>query len=283
MSTKTKAKKLAKRKERIRQSKAMRRVENARERKLMGADRRMFKDVKDFFDTIGADFGEIVYRKEQVKAGLQGEIRRIRILKEGDPEKYAKLSTKTYEDCIKRIDEGIQPKILELAKLVDNFSRADKDNCDSLSSATTASGLLNDIMMDLNETIDIAEGLYTDTRNKVLGIEEPETNPIAEEAKANGPEDENGKDEDSIDQTEGNDSSGEAEDDGAEGSSSVGEIAPVAEGNTSEDQEVDVTIDGDVLQAVLENKDTSGTTDVVVTAEEIAEKTEELATEEPTA
>lgn len=183
MTTKRKVKKAAARRERIRLEKAARKAMCSAERSAERERQRVFKDIKTFFNEIADESADLIYRKEQIKAGLIGEIRRIRILKDKDPDKYAKLSTKIYEDCVAKIDNKIQPDLVKLAGLIDKFKDHPNAGDSSLTSSFEASELLGDIASGLNEIVDTAEGLYHQVDDTVAGIENPETNPIAEEAK----------------------------------------------------------------------------------------------------
>lgn len=183
MTTKRKVKKAAARRERIRLEKAARKAMCSAERSAEKERQRVFKDIKTFFNEIADESADLIYRKEQIKAGLIGEIRRIRILKDKDPDKYAKLSTKIYEDCVAKIDNKIQPDLVKLAGLIDKFKDHPNAGDSSLTSSFEASELLGDIASGLNEIVDTAEGLYHQVDDTVAGIENPETNPIAEEAK----------------------------------------------------------------------------------------------------
>ena len=183
MTTKRKIKKSVARRERIRQQKAAQRLVNAAARQLDRNEDRAFKDTKSFFDTVSSDIADLIYRKEQIKAGLIGEVKYVENLKDSDPDKYAKLSTKVYNDCLDKIAMEVQPKLINIASLTDRFKDKEVAGAGALVSAVEASGDLSVITLALSEIVDKAETAHKDIRDLILSIEHPETNPIAEEAK----------------------------------------------------------------------------------------------------
>lgn len=183
MTTKRKIKKSVARRERIRQQKAAQRLVNAAARQLDRNEDRAFKDTKSFFDTVSSDIADLIYRKEQIKAGLIGEVKYVENLKDSDPDKYAKLSTKVYSDCLDKIAMEVQPKLINIASLTDRFKDKEVAGAGALVSAVEAAGDLSVITLALSEIVDKAETAHKDIRDLILSIEHPETNPIAEEAK----------------------------------------------------------------------------------------------------
>lgn len=183
MTTNHKIKKAVARRERIRKEKAARKISNAVGRKAAKTEWSLFKDTTQFFNTVLNDYGNLVYRKEQIKAGIVGEIKRITDLKNEDPEKYEKLNTKVYDDCLAELDNDVQSKLKSLAQLVDKFKDNPAAGADRLSSALDASQMLSGIVTSLGDVVNKAESYYTTVKDTIEGIEHHETNPIAEEAK----------------------------------------------------------------------------------------------------
>ena len=183
MTTNHKIKKAVARRERIRKEKASRKISNAVGRKAAKTEWSLFKDTTQFFNTVLNDYGNLVYRKEQIKAGIVGEIKRITDLKNEDPEKYEKLNTKVYDDCLAELDNDVQSKLKSLAQLVDKFKDNPAAGADRLTSALDASQMLSGIVTSLGDVVNKAESYYTTVKDTIEGIEHHETNPIAEEAK----------------------------------------------------------------------------------------------------
>lgn len=183
------AKKLAARKERLRQEKHVRRLHNVQDRREANTPFKIFKGAKDLYRTLDTEGSQLIYNKEQLKA----EIYRVRKLvdakKNSDPDKYYKLTTDGCDAAEKRIKEELEPKLNHIAEILDNDSimRPGDGHVQSIyeniSVLTEAARIITEIM-----------GEFDIYRNKIIeftrAADNPEYNPIHDSVKNDPSKDE---------------------------------------------------------------------------------------------
>lgn len=174
--------KQAARKERIRKEKARRALTNNDKRRQQKSAHLLFKNTEQFFTTFKQDGMELIYRKEQIKSGVEVLITRTNKLKDLEPGKYEKLTITGYERTIERITNELEPILNTIAKAIDEISDSVEPGqgrmmaiVNAVPHISQASALLSEIVTEANE-------FYNQQRELADAIENPERNPIAESA-----------------------------------------------------------------------------------------------------
>lgn len=157
MSNLTKLKKQSARKERIRKQKYHTSLLRGLEKKEANRQQKIFKDSKALFRTIEEDGANLLYAKEQVKAQIKNSQAFMERLLRENTEKYFKLDTSGCTHALDRIQDELEPQLIDIAKVIDEVHDQRPGSgrtalvYESASKIPEAMQLLGEIMAEYNE------------------------------------------------------------------------------------------------------------------------------------
>lgn len=147
--------------------------QNAIKKTAMNKSRRLVADRREAVIKLRDDVFDFIVQKDSFKKFLRNMIKGSKELKATNDPKYDGIIVSAYEKGLDKINELIEPRLVKLAKIVDNID-PNKDITITISEYLDASSLFGDLSVAFNDILEVINRYHNHNVSVYKNVDDPE-------------------------------------------------------------------------------------------------------------